>query len=143
MCAMKTWKQWFNWRNIQKRSTIVVPKFLAFVDSSWITILHLINIARSAVEIWKLLISNNHIICIWSLLNHFFNFRCDLCPKNYYSKKLIESHMELKHKIDSRRNICKTCGKEFRWPCDLRDHELIHLPDELKLLHPCPYCDMK
>lgn len=51
--------------------------------------------------------------------------------------------MDLKHKSTSKKNVCKTCKKQFRYPCDLRDHELIHLPDDIKNGHACPYCDMK
>lgn len=62
---------------------------------------------------------------------------------SYINKKGIEDHVVLKHRIDSRRFTCKVCSKEFSMPALLRKHELIHLPNDIRLIHPCPHCDKK
>lgn len=70
-------------------------------------------------------------------------FKCDLCSNSYASKNKIEKHMNAKHKSDSFKNKCKTCGKEFKYPTILRVHELTHLPDEVRKIHACTYCEKR
>lgn len=39
--------------------------------------------------------------------------------------------------------VCSTCPKRFSSEKKVRIHEQVHLPDELKMIHPCPYCDKR
>lgn len=39
--------------------------------------------------------------------------------------------------------ICTDCSKIFSSLRKLKRHHTVHLPDELKLVHPCQYCDKK
>lgn len=38
---------------------------------------------------------------------------------------------------------CSKCPKTFNTEKKLQTHELVHLPESEKLIHPCPYCDRK
>jgi uncharacterized Zn-finger protein len=53
---------------------------------------------------------------------------CDLCGNSYFKKKNLDKHMSIKHKIDSKRHICATCGKEFSIAQILKTHQWVHIP---------------
>lgn len=38
---------------------------------------------------------------------------------------------------------CDKCPKRFPSLTKLQRHEIVHLPDELKLVHPCQFCDKR
>lgn len=38
---------------------------------------------------------------------------------------------------------CEKCSKRFPSLNKLQRHEIVHLPDELKLIHPCQFCDKR
>ena len=38
---------------------------------------------------------------------------------------------------------CPKCPKRFPSLTKLQRHEIVHLPDELKLIHPCQFCDKR
>lgn len=70
-------------------------------------------------------------------------FICRICNVSYKKKISFEKHNSSKHGPDAVRFICSQCGKEFKERNILKNHEKIHLPDELKLKHPCSYCGKK
>lgn len=140
----KNLHQWPFWKITARSFMIVNHQFHVFVVLFWTTTQLSINIGRAAVEYTKLHMSKYHCeLLLSSKYQSFFFNRCDICPKRYYTKRLLEQHLINKHSSKAKLNKCKTCQKVFRWPSDLRDHELIHLPKEIKNTHPCPHCDMK
>lgn len=70
-------------------------------------------------------------------------FNCSKCNISYKTKSAFEKHNLTKHGPDAVRFMCAICGKEFKERQVLKNHEKIHLPDELKLKHPCTYCAKK
>lgn len=70
-------------------------------------------------------------------------FSCKDCKVSYKTKSAFEKHNLLRHGPNAVRFMCAICGKEFKERQILRNHEKIHLPDELKLKHPCSYCAKK
>lgn len=71
------------------------------------------------------------------------DFICRLCNVSYKKKSAYDKHLTIKHGPGAVRFICSQCGKEFKERNILKNHEKIHLPDELKLKHPCIYCGKK
>lgn len=67
-------------------------------------------------------------------------FNCGDCGVSYKTKSAYEKHVSVKHGPDAVKFICSQCGKEFKERQILKNHERIHLPDELKLKHPCVHC---
>lgn len=76
-------------------------------------------------------------------INEAEEFTCEICRISYKKKTAFEKHYESRHGPDAVRFICTQCGKEFKERQILKNHEKIHLPDELKLKHPCTYCPKK
>lgn len=70
-------------------------------------------------------------------------YGCKNCKISYKTKSAFEKHNILKHGPDAVKFMCSICGKEFKERQILKNHEKIHLPDELKLKHPCSYCGKK
>ena len=70
-------------------------------------------------------------------------FNCKDCKISYKTKSAFEKHNLLKHSPGAVKFMCAICGKEFKERQILKNHEKIHLPDELKLKHPCIYCGKK
>lgn len=70
-------------------------------------------------------------------------FACKLCSISYKKKSAFDKHVKTKHGPNAEKFICSQCGKEFKERQILKNHEKIHLPDELKLKHPCSYCQKK
>ena len=71
------------------------------------------------------------------------DFNCDDCGSSYKTKSAFEKHREVRHGPNAVKFICAQCGKEFKEKQILKNHERTHLPDELKLKHPCSFCDKK
>jgi hypothetical protein len=71
------------------------------------------------------------------------DFNCSDCGSSYKTKSAFEKHQEMKHGPNAVKFICAQCGKEFKEKQILKNHERTHLPDELKLKHPCTICGKK
>ncbi|GAB0096618.1 zinc finger protein 732-like isoform X1 [Sergentomyia squamirostris] len=67
---------------------------------------------------------------------------CTICSKKCLRKYLLEEHM-WKHSSKERPFSCSECPKKFITYKKLKLHEMIHLPDEQKLIHPCPHCEKR
>lgn len=39
--------------------------------------------------------------------------------------------------------VCSKCPKRFESEKKVQIHEQIHIPDNKKMVHPCPYCDKR
>lgn len=76
-------------------------------------------------------------------INEADEFTCGLCRISYKKKSAFDKHNATRHGPDAERFICSQCGKEFKERQILKNHEKTHLPDELKLKHPCSYCVKK
>lgn len=70
-------------------------------------------------------------------------FRCVQCKITYKTKMAFDKHIKTKHGPEAQKFICEQCGKQFKERQILKNHEKVHLPDELKLKSPCPHCDKK
>lgn len=70
-------------------------------------------------------------------------FDCKECKMSYKLKSTYESHMLQKHGPNAIKLGCTKCGKLFKEVRTLISHERTHLPNELKLTHPCPNCSKK
>lgn len=69
------------------------------------------------------------------------DYLCDLCGYGYSNKKHLEVHMIKRHTIGCRHQ-CQHCQKSFQYPFELRRHEMVHIPKELRELNAqCPYCE--
>lgn len=85
------------------------------------------------------------------LVNHFeqhvkniLKFHCEACKKWYKTQTHYENHIQSRHSDgeDGRKFQCK-CGKSFKEARHLAVHENSHLPDDLKFIHVCKYCDKR
>lgn len=70
-------------------------------------------------------------------------FECKPCHLTFKTQAGYDNHMEQRHGPNSQRYICSQCGREFKEPKVLRDHEKIHLPDEEKYVFQCSFCEKK
>ncbi|GAB0096616.1 zinc finger protein weckle [Sergentomyia squamirostris] len=68
---------------------------------------------------------------------------CEICSKNYSRRYLLNLHIRAVHSNEELPFVCSKCPKRFVTETKLRVHEMIHLPDEEKFKHPCPYCGKK
>ncbi|XP_059616276.1 zinc finger protein 271-like [Phlebotomus argentipes] len=68
---------------------------------------------------------------------------CTVCNKRYSRRYLLEEHVREKHCKQEMPFVCSKCPKRFSTEKKVRIHEVIHLPESEKLIHPCPYCDKK
>lgn len=69
-------------------------------------------------------------------------FECDLVLEN---QQKYEEHMGKKHPDDKRIYKCsiEACFKSFQTLTVCKRHEITHLPDDQRKIHPCPHCDQK
>lgn len=58
----------------------------------------------------------------------------------FVKQETFEAHVKAKHSPESEKYICDHCGKQFAEKNVLRKHVHTHLPNDLKLIHPCPIC---
>lgn len=68
---------------------------------------------------------------------------CPLCSLEFDSKRSYDGHMRETHPKFHSPFECKKCPKRFPSLNKLQRHEIVHLPDELKLIHPCQFCDKR
>lgn len=80
-------------------------------------------------------ISRNH--------QHLTTFRCGICDRVFEKLCKLDYHMRSKHSSEKLPFVCSKCPKRFSCESKVRLHENVHLPDQLKMVHPCPYCDKK
>ena len=71
------------------------------------------------------------------------NFRCKHCEKVYFHQQSLHNHVKKNHQEPEKLFMCPQCPKHFDSEKKLKTHESVHLPDEKKMIHPCPYCDKK
>lgn len=71
------------------------------------------------------------------------DYECKECKLVYKLKTSYESHMKSKHGPDAKKFVCSQCARCFRDARTLVAHEKTHLPDYLKLTHPCDICNKK
>lgn len=68
-------------------------------------------------------------------------FTCTMCNMKFIGPKWYERHVKTRHSSKSARNFaCSKCSKSFAHRYALKEHEAIHLPDELRILHTCTDC---
>lgn len=72
-----------------------------------------------------------------------FTFSCPLCNLDFENKRLFDGHMRENHPKSDNPFACTKCPKRFPSLTKLQRHEIVHLPDELKLVHPCQFCDKR
>lgn len=92
----------------------------------------------AVLSTWKRLMSHKS-----KHLKQNDQFSCTECKISYKTRIAFEKHFSMKHGPDKERFICTQCGKEFKERQILKNHEKIHLPDELKLKFPCNECGKK
>ena len=83
---------------------------------------------------------------MFSSLQETEYFRCKICKKIYARGTSLKNHMRIVHKDPEYENevlVCTKCPKRFSTEKKLKIHEVVHLPNSLKLIHPCVYCDKK
>lgn len=51
--------------------------------------------------------------------------------------------MRANHPEASSPFVCSQCPKSFSSLLKVKRHETVHLPDSMKLIHPCPHCDKR
>lgn len=68
-------------------------------------------------------------------------FSCTECKTSYNTLVAYEKHFQSKHGPDKIRYICSQCGKEFKERQILKNHEKIHLPEELRPKCACIECE--
>lgn len=73
----------------------------------------------------------------------FFDCSCSLCNIEFDSKRPYDGHMREMHPKFHSPFACSKCPKRFPSLSKLQRHEIVHLPDELKLIHPCQFCDKR
>ncbi|XP_055299687.1 zinc finger protein weckle-like [Sitodiplosis mosellana] len=70
-------------------------------------------------------------------------YNCPLCSIDFENKRLFDGHMRETHPKSENPFSCSKCPKRFQSLTKLQRHEIVHLPDELKLVHPCQFCDKR
>lgn len=68
---------------------------------------------------------------------------CTLCDREFDRPRQYEYHMRTKHSPADLPFVCTKCPKRFTTEKKVKLHEAVHLPEQLKMIHPCPYCDKK
>lgn len=71
------------------------------------------------------------------------HYRCILCDSNFTGPRQYECHMRTQHTKDELPYVCTKCPKRFTTMKKVKLHEQTHLPENEKMVHPCPYCDKK
>lgn len=71
------------------------------------------------------------------------DYECKECKLVYKLKTSYEAHMKSKHGPDAKKFVCSQCARCFKDARTLVAHEKTHLPDYLKLTHPCEICNKK
>ncbi|KAG4065634.1 hypothetical protein HA402_012624 [Bradysia odoriphaga] len=68
---------------------------------------------------------------------------CGICDRVFEKLCKLDYHMRSKHGSEKLPFVCSKCPKRFSCESKVKLHENVHLPDQLKMVHPCPYCDKK
>lgn len=69
---------------------------------------------------------------------------CSNCELIFKRKCDYDEHKRSKHAAESADGFaCSECPKRFSTSRQLQRHESVHLPDDLKLIHPCRFCDKR
>lgn len=71
------------------------------------------------------------------------DYECKECKLVYKLKSSFENHLKSKHGPDAKKFVCSQCARCFKDARTLVAHEKTHLPDYLKLTHPCEICNKK
>lgn len=71
------------------------------------------------------------------------DYECKECKLIYKLKTSYENHLKTKHGPDAKKFVCSHCARCFKDSRTLVAHEKTHLPDYLKLTHPCEICNKK
>lgn len=71
------------------------------------------------------------------------SFKCPLCEIDFENKRRYDTHMRENHPKSENPFACSKCPKRFPSFSKLQRHDVVHLPDELKLIHQCEFCDKK
>ncbi|KAL7049161.1 hypothetical protein ACKWTF_003617 [Chironomus riparius] len=74
------------------------------------------------------------------------SYKCHMCDKVYSHHQSLQNHVKKTHaEQECKAFICSRCSREFDSERKLKLHEQVHLPDDRKLIHPCPFieCDKK
>lgn len=71
-------------------------------------------------------------------------FSCTFCDMKFYRPRAYTNHLQTKHSQDVGpvEYACDKCPKRFAYAYRLKDHQLMHLPDDEKQ-HQCPQCSTK
>lgn len=70
--------------------------------------------------------------------------RCNACDTSFRTRSLYVMHLQNKHPDSKELSFsCSTCPKRFSSERKAKLHELVHLPNDQKLVHVCKYCDKK
>ncbi|XP_061387724.1 zinc finger protein 37 [Musca vetustissima] len=75
-----------------------------------------------------------------------YRYECDECKRKYKNPNVYRKHMRCAHNviIESMPDFeCPVCKKDCSTESRLKLHMRQHLPEEEKLVIPCPYCDRK
>lgn len=69
-------------------------------------------------------------------------FECKECKRSYILKRAYEAHLKERHGPNSKKFECTKCPKSkvFLTLADLKHHQKIHLPPELKQFYYCDLC---
>lgn len=71
-------------------------------------------------------------------------FTCTLCDMKFTGPKWYEKHMQTRHSSGGPvEYACSKCPKRFPYRYCLKDHENIHLPDDLRMIYKCLQCEKK
>ncbi|KAJ6645360.1 Zinc finger protein [Pseudolycoriella hygida] len=68
---------------------------------------------------------------------------CGICDEVFEKLFKLDYHMRTKHSSQKLPFVCSKCPKRFSSESKVKLHENVHLPNQLKMVHPCPYCDKK
>lgn len=71
------------------------------------------------------------------------DYECKECKLIYKLRTSYETHLKTKHGPDAKKFVCSQCARCFKDARTLVAHEKTHLPDYLKLTHPCDICSKK
>lgn len=70
-------------------------------------------------------------------------YRCLLCNIDFDDKRTFDLHMRKEHTKEERPFRCSQCPKGYTSLYAVTRHETIHLPEELRDIHPCELCGKK